>query len=117
MNGSNLNVLRGSQRLFRRIIVSPFACRAGRRTPARGAHPFEETDRLACRCCQSRIASSTARPNFTRDVHDPDAPIRRTRVIFGCWQTRAPNDEVKYLESLRRKGVAATVSYAAQEHS
>src|SRR5215218_7560379 len=26
------------------------------------------------------------------------------RIIFRCWQTRTAYDEVKYLESLRRKG-------------
>jgi transposase len=36
------------------------------------------------------------------------------RVIFRCWQTRAPYDEVKYLESLRRKG-SPLLSYAAQK--
>lgn len=36
------------------------------------------------------------------------------RVIFRCWQTRTPYDEVRYLESLRRKG-SPLLSYAAQK--
>jgi transposase len=36
------------------------------------------------------------------------------RIIFRCWQTRTPYDEVKYLESLRRKG-SPLLSYAAQK--
>ena len=36
------------------------------------------------------------------------------RVIFRCWQTRTPYDEVKYLEGLRRKG-SPLLSYAAQK--
>lgn len=35
------------------------------------------------------------------------------RIIYRCWQTRTPYDEVKYLESLRRKG-SSLLSYAAQ---
>jgi transposase len=35
------------------------------------------------------------------------------RIIFRCWQTRTAYDEVKYLESLRRKG-SSLLSYAAQ---
>jgi len=38
------------------------------------------------------------------------------RVIFRCWQTRTPYNEVKYLESLRRKG-SPLLSYAAQKPS
>jgi transposase len=34
------------------------------------------------------------------------------RIIFRCWQTRAAYDEVKYLESLRRKG-SSLLNYAA----
>jgi transposase len=34
------------------------------------------------------------------------------RIIFRCWQTRTPYDEVKYLESLRRKG-SSLLTYAA----
>ena len=34
------------------------------------------------------------------------------RIIFRCWQTRTAYDEVKYLESLRRKG-SALLTYAA----
>lgn len=34
------------------------------------------------------------------------------RIIFRCWQTRVAYDEVKYLESLRRKG-SPLLSYAA----
>jgi transposase len=34
------------------------------------------------------------------------------RVIFRCWQTRTAYDEVKYLESLRRKG-SSLLTYAA----
>jgi transposase len=34
------------------------------------------------------------------------------RVIFRCWQTRTAYDEVKYLESLRRKG-SPLLTYAA----
>jgi hypothetical protein len=34
------------------------------------------------------------------------------RIIFRCWQTRTAYDEVKYLESLRRKG-SSLLSYAA----
>ena len=36
------------------------------------------------------------------------------RIIFRCWQTRTPYDEVRYLESLRRKG-SSLLSYAAQK--
>lgn len=36
------------------------------------------------------------------------------RVIFRCWQTRTLYDEVKYLESLRRKG-SPLLSYAARK--
>ena len=36
------------------------------------------------------------------------------RIIFRCWQTRLPYDEVKYLESLRCKG-SPLLSYAAQK--
>jgi transposase len=36
------------------------------------------------------------------------------RVIFRCWQTRTPDDEVKYLESLRRKG-SPLLSYAVRK--
>jgi transposase len=36
------------------------------------------------------------------------------RIIFRCWQTRTPYDEVKYLESLRRKG-SPLLSYAARK--
>ncbi len=36
------------------------------------------------------------------------------RIIFRCWQTRTPYDEVTYLESLRRKG-SPLLSYAAQK--
>ncbi len=35
------------------------------------------------------------------------------RIIFRCWQTRTPYDEVKYLASLRRKG-SPLLNYAAQ---
>lgn len=35
------------------------------------------------------------------------------RVIFRCWQTKTKYDEVKYLESLRRKG-SSLLAYAAQ---
>ena len=35
------------------------------------------------------------------------------RIIFRCWQTRTKYDEVKYLESLRRKE-SPLLSYAAQ---
>jgi transposase len=35
------------------------------------------------------------------------------RIIFRCWQTRTLYDEVKYLESLRRKG-SPLLSYAAR---
>jgi len=34
------------------------------------------------------------------------------RIIFRCWQTRTAYDEVKYLESLRRKG-STLLAYAA----
>jgi transposase len=34
------------------------------------------------------------------------------RIIFRCWQTRTAYDEVKYLESLRRKG-SSLLTYAA----
>ena len=34
------------------------------------------------------------------------------RIIFRCWQARAAYDEVKYLESLRRKG-SSLLTYAA----
>lgn len=34
------------------------------------------------------------------------------RIIFRCWQTRTAYDEVKYLESLRRKG-SSLLNYAA----
>jgi transposase len=35
------------------------------------------------------------------------------RVIYRCWRTRTAYDEVKYLESLRKKG-SSLLSYAAQ---
>lgn len=35
------------------------------------------------------------------------------RIIYRCWQTRTAYDEVKYLESLRRKG-SSLLTYAAQ---
>ncbi len=35
------------------------------------------------------------------------------RIIFRCWQTKTAYDEVKYLESLRRKG-SSLLTYAAQ---
>lgn len=35
------------------------------------------------------------------------------RIIFRCWQTKTNYDEVKYLESLRRKG-SSLLTYAAQ---
>jgi transposase len=35
------------------------------------------------------------------------------RIIFRCWQARTPYDEVKYLESLRRKG-SPLLNYVAQ---
>lgn len=35
------------------------------------------------------------------------------RVIYRCWQTRSEYNEVKYLESLRRKG-SSLLSYAAE---
>lgn len=35
------------------------------------------------------------------------------RIIYRCWQTRTAYDEVKYLESLRRKG-SSLLNYAAQ---
>src|SRR5215207_1976950 len=35
------------------------------------------------------------------------------RIIFRCWQERAAYDEVKYLESLRRKG-SSLLTYAAR---
>lgn len=35
------------------------------------------------------------------------------RIIYRCWQTRTPYSEVKYLESLRKKG-SPLLSYAAQ---
>ncbi|HEV7373969.1 MAG TPA: transposase [Pyrinomonadaceae bacterium] len=35
------------------------------------------------------------------------------RIIYRCWQTRTPYDEVKYLESLRRKR-SSLLNYAAQ---
>jgi len=34
------------------------------------------------------------------------------RIIFRCWQTKTLYDEVKYLESLRRKG-SPLLNYAA----
>jgi len=36
------------------------------------------------------------------------------RIIFRCWQTSTPYDEVRYLESLRRKG-SPLLSYAARK--
>lgn len=36
------------------------------------------------------------------------------RIIFRCWQTRTPYDEVRYLESLRRKG-SPLLNYAARK--
>ena len=36
------------------------------------------------------------------------------RIIFRCWQTQTVYDEVKYLESLRRKG-SPLLTYAAQQ--
>jgi transposase len=35
------------------------------------------------------------------------------RIIYKCWQTRTPYDEVKYLESLRKKG-SPLLNFAAQ---
>ncbi len=35
------------------------------------------------------------------------------RIIYRCWQTRTAYDEVKYLDSLRKKG-SSLLSYAAQ---
>jgi transposase len=35
------------------------------------------------------------------------------RIIYRCWQTRTPYDEVKYLEGLRQKG-SSLLNYAAQ---
>jgi transposase len=35
------------------------------------------------------------------------------RIIYRCWKTRAPYDEVKYLEGLRKKG-SSLLNYAAQ---
>jgi hypothetical protein len=35
------------------------------------------------------------------------------RIIFHCWKTRTPYDEVKYLDSLRKKG-STLLSFAAQ---
>jgi transposase len=35
------------------------------------------------------------------------------RIIYRCWQTSTPYDEVKYLESLRKKG-SPLLNYAAQ---
>lgn len=35
------------------------------------------------------------------------------RIIYRCWQTRTPYDEVKYLEGLRKKG-SSLLNYAAQ---
>jgi len=35
------------------------------------------------------------------------------RIIYRCWQTRTPYDEVTYLEGLRRKG-SSLLNYAAQ---
>ncbi len=34
------------------------------------------------------------------------------RIIYRCWQTRTPYNEVTYLESLRKKG-SPLLSYAA----
>ena len=36
------------------------------------------------------------------------------RIIYQCWQRRTPYNEVKYLESLRRKG-SSLLSYAAKQ--
>jgi transposase len=36
------------------------------------------------------------------------------RIIYRCWQTRTPYNEVKYLESLRRKG-SPLLSFAAEK--
>ena len=36
------------------------------------------------------------------------------RIIYRCWQSRTPDNEVTYLESLRRKG-SPLLSYAAQQ--
>jgi hypothetical protein len=38
------------------------------------------------------------------------------RIIWRCWQERKPYDEVKYLESLRRKG-SPLLQYAVSDHS
>jgi len=35
------------------------------------------------------------------------------RIIYRCWQTRTPYDEVKYLENLRKKG-SPLLNFAAQ---
>jgi transposase len=36
------------------------------------------------------------------------------RIIWKCWQTRTPYNEVKYLEALRKKG-STLLSYAAKQ--
>ena len=38
------------------------------------------------------------------------------RIIFRCWQTRTPYSEVKYLESLRKKG-SPLLKYAAEDRA
>jgi len=38
------------------------------------------------------------------------------RIIYRCWQTRTPYDEVAYLESLRRKG-SPLLTYAAEHRA
>ncbi|MGH9941126.1 MAG: hypothetical protein ACRD9R_02070 [Pyrinomonadaceae bacterium] len=38
--------------------------------------------------------------------------LKWVRIIFRCWQARTAYDEVKYLESLRRKG-SSLLNYAA----
>ena len=38
------------------------------------------------------------------------------RIIFRYWQERKPYEEVKYLESLRRKG-SPLLQYAASDRS
>jgi hypothetical protein len=38
------------------------------------------------------------------------------RIIYRCWQTRQPYNEVEYLESLRRKG-SPLLKYAAENQA
>jgi len=59
-------------------------------------------------CYEQQIAKGKNRQAAVRAL-----AYKWIRIIWKCWQTRTPYNEVRYLEDLRKKG-SPLLSYAAK---